>query len=472
MIAIIIRKELREMWREGRFRAAALIVFLLLAGALALGVQNYRQTTLEKQTANEADRANWLAQGEKNPHLAAHFGRYAIKPTTALSLFDRGVNQFVGVAVWMEAHLQDSFRFRPAEDATGVARFGELTAATVLQLLVPLLIIVFAHHVFAEERERGTLRQILSLGVSRRRLLLGKALGVAAGLALLLVPAVILGAAALALAASVPVEAEIVPRVAFLILSYLLYFGAILGLTMAVSAQAESSRAALTVLLGLWIAGSLLAPRLAVDAAQTLYPAQHYTEFWAQINKARDEISWRHPNNEHAENLKRETLARYGATKIEDLPINYGGLALQDDEEYGSRIYDQKYAELYATHDRQTLIQTLAGIFTPLVCVRSLSAAFAGTDYDAHRDFAWQAEAHRRRFVKQLNDDLTYNSPKNDWNYKTGAALWRQVPEFVYQPETLAGSLKRQSLSALLLAFWFAGAWLLARVAVARLRVE
>ena len=95
----------------------------------------------------------------------------------------------MGVAVWLEAHKQNDFRYRPAQDATAVARFGELSAAAVLQLLVPLLIILLGFSAFAGERDLGTLRQLLSLGVRPRDLAAGKALGVASALGLLLVPA-------------------------------------------------------------------------------------------------------------------------------------------------------------------------------------------------------------------------------------------------------------------------------------------
>jgi ABC-2 type transport system permease protein len=43
--------------------------------------------------------------------------------------------------------------------------FGELTGATVLQLLVPLLIVMLSFDALAGERESGTLRQLMSLGV-------------------------------------------------------------------------------------------------------------------------------------------------------------------------------------------------------------------------------------------------------------------------------------------------------------------
>jgi hypothetical protein len=51
MTGAIARKEFTEMWREGRMRWSAVIVFALLAGALALGFQNYRETNRARQEA-------------------------------------------------------------------------------------------------------------------------------------------------------------------------------------------------------------------------------------------------------------------------------------------------------------------------------------------------------------------------------------------------------------------------------------
>ena len=100
----------------------------------------------------------------------------------ASSLVDTGIDPYVGVAAWLEAHKQNEFKYRPAQDRTAVQRFGELTAAEVLQVLLPLFIVLMTFSAFSGEREQGTLRQLLSLGVRPRELLAGKALGVAAAL--------------------------------------------------------------------------------------------------------------------------------------------------------------------------------------------------------------------------------------------------------------------------------------------------
>ena len=121
-----------------------------------------------------------------NAHAAAHYGVYVFKPVAPLSVFDRGLQPFVGSTVYLEAHRQNQAAFLPAQDSTSMRRFGDLTAAACLQLLLPLLIILFAFGALAGERESGTLRQVLSLGVRPASLVFGKAMGLGGALAVLL----------------------------------------------------------------------------------------------------------------------------------------------------------------------------------------------------------------------------------------------------------------------------------------------
>lgn len=56
---------------------------------------------------------------------------------------------YLGVAVYLEAHKRNATQYRPAADATAAARFGELTGAGVLQLLVPLSPMLALRHLSA-----------------------------------------------------------------------------------------------------------------------------------------------------------------------------------------------------------------------------------------------------------------------------------------------------------------------------------
>ena len=170
MIRTIAYKELLEMVRDGRFQWVAGILIVLLLTALAVGWRNYEEISAERELAQSTVRDQWLKQPEQNPHSGVHYGIYAFRPSTFLSSLDPGLEPYVGATVWLEAHLQNQFVARPADDASAVQRFGQMTVAMVLQVLLPLLIILVSFAVFAGEKEQGTLRQLISVGVKPSRL--------------------------------------------------------------------------------------------------------------------------------------------------------------------------------------------------------------------------------------------------------------------------------------------------------------
>jgi ABC-2 type transport system permease protein len=112
-----------------------------------------------------------------NSHAAAHAGIVLFRPLHPLSTLDSGVDELVGTSVFLEPHRRNLFSQPPAENAATVGRFGELTAAVTLQILGPLLILLLIFPAFAGEREQGTLRQLLSLGVRPWQLAAGNAFG-------------------------------------------------------------------------------------------------------------------------------------------------------------------------------------------------------------------------------------------------------------------------------------------------------
>jgi ABC-2 type transport system permease protein len=181
MIGRVVAHELRTASRDGRVRGLLVLLLAVLAIAVLVGVARSRTLRSEHAAATAIERGNWLAQGEKNPHSAAHYGQFAFKPPSALALFDRGVDSYLGVAVWLEAHRRNSLVHRPADDAPVVQRFGELSAANVLQVLGPLLALLLTFAAVAGERQRGTLRQLLAQGASPATLVLGKLAGGDAG---------------------------------------------------------------------------------------------------------------------------------------------------------------------------------------------------------------------------------------------------------------------------------------------------
>jgi ABC-2 type transport system permease protein len=359
------------------------------------------------------------------------------------------------------------------EDRTPAQRFGELTAAAVLQLLAPLMCVLLCFSAFASEREQGTLRQALSLGVKKRDLAIGKALGVAAALGLLLAPATAIGVAALTLLSESAFWSTSAWRAALMGCGYLLYLGGFIGLSLAVSALARSARLALITLLALWIANGLIFPRAVSDLSKRLYPTPSSFEFHERIYGEKEHGADGHnPEDKRLAELKTSVLRQYGVTKVEDLPVNFEGIALQEGEEYTNVIFDNHYGRLWDAFERQNRFHQIAGALAPLLAIRSLSMGLAGTDFAQHRHFAEAAEQYRRRLVKMMNDDLTAKSKTGDFSYFGDERVWKQVPEFEYRAPSVGWALSRHWWSMVVLVAWFlfAGAALLC--AVDRMRVD
>jgi ABC-2 type transport system permease protein len=465
MILHIAKKEMLEMRQDGRFQIASAIVMTLLLVSLGIGWQQYVSVNRQHEQARQETREQWLTQGRKNPHSAAHYGVYAFKPKSPLSLVDRGADNYTGVAVWLEAHKQNEFKYKPARDANTLARFGDLTASSVLQLLIPLLIILMSFSAFAGEREQGTLRLLLSMGVPREKLALGKAVGIAGGLGMLLGPAAVVGSAALLLASEDGSFVANLPRLGWMSVSYLLYFAAFVGISLAVSALAKSARLALVCLLGFWIFNGLAAPRLFSDLSRTVYRTPSSFEFAKRM-----EVDLKNGFDEAA--FQQQVMAQYKVTKLEDLPVNYSGLSLKAGEDHGNRVYDKLYGELWDTFERQNLLQQQGAIVAPLMAIRSVSMGLSGTDFAQFRDFSVAAEKYRRMFIEVMNEDIVH-AAKTEGPYLADEKLWAKVPAFSYEAPPVATVLSQQKWSLGLLAAWAATAALAAGwAATRRLRAE
>jgi ABC-2 type transport system permease protein len=470
MIYKIAHKEFVEILRDKRFFVSALIVGGLLLTSLALGWRHNAEVRRQHEAAQAATEQQWLNQGEKAPHSAAHFGVYAFKLSLPLAFVDRGVEAFTGVAVWLEAHKQNDFRYRPAQDQTILARFSELTAAAVLQILLPLLIILLAFSAFAGERESGTLRQVLSLGVAPAKLALGKVLGITGVLSLLLIPAVIVGIIALSLTSETPFDAA---RIALMTLGYLLYLGVFLFVALAVSARVSSSGAALIILLGIWIFGCLIAPRAATDIARRAYPTPSALEFSQAVEAdLKNGTDGHNPADKRLAALKTATMQQYGVARLEDLPVNFDGIALQAGEDFGNQIFDKHYGNLWNAFEQQEKVRQISAIAAPQLAVASLSRGLAGTDFAQHRDFAVSAENHRRTLIQVINKDVMHNARYGDRNYIANANLWAQVPAFSYAPPSVIQILREQIGGIAVLLAWFAGSILLLFLATRTMKVQ
>lgn len=453
----VARKELKDLWRDRRLLWVGGIVVLLLLVSLVVGVEQQRKQSAEIVAGAEASYRNWVSQVEKNPHVAAHHGMYVYKTPATLSMFDPGIDPYAGIAVWLEAHNWNEAKFRPAQDVTNLQRFDVLSAAWVLQALVPLLIIVLGFGAFAVEREQGTLRQLFSQGMAARELLWGKALAIGAVLAALLVPAWVV----MAVLAGGLSEAEslvrTLSRLGWAGLGYAVYFAIFILLSLAVSARSGSSRAALSILLVFWLINTAVAPRVASDLAGFAYPTPTKADL---VKEMRAEAS---------EDVSRAIAKTFGVERWDQVPASEYGRVQQVLDQTRYIAADRHYTRLWDNFERQQRVQTWGGMLFPLLAIQSHSMAMAGTDLAHHRDFIFAAEGHRRLMETVMSDDMIAHTGDEGINYKADTALWREVPPFRYRLPSTAWAWVQGGLSMAVLVFGLVMVFALALRMVRRL---
>lgn len=455
--------------RDGRFRLAGTLVLLLLLAALVFGWRQAAAVQQERTAAQAIARAAWTSQGDKNPHIAAHYGMYVFKPSGTLAFLDPGADPYLGVTLKLQAHEQELPQDSAAQDATAIDRFGQLSAAAVLQLLVPLLIIALGFAMWSGERERGTLRLLAATGVKPPRLLAGKVLGLTVALALLLLPAVAL--AAVTLVAGVESGAGL--RLAALVPVYTAYFGVVVAVTLVASALAPSSRAALVALVGFWCATALIVPRAASDLAARVVPLPTTAQLTETVHEAIAKGLPGQPREDRIETLSKALLKRHGfegaETMMDDALLQ--GIELQAEADFENEVFDHHLGALMARMDRQEQVAQWAAALSPFLAIRSLSMALAGTDFAHHRAFQHQAEAFRRGLVQAMNDDFAKNAGAAGWDYKANRKLWQQAKPFSFQVPGVAWVLAQQRVAAGMLALWLLAATAAAVWAARRMRV-
>ena len=456
IIRAVATKELLEMRRDRRLVALFLFSILLMCAAIAFGAAENARIGRERSAAAEADRLLWIGQGAKNPHAAAHFGQYAFKPISPLALADPGVDPYVGSAVWLEAHKQNETQFRAARDSGIAARLGGLSLAFVLQIIAPLLVLLAGFTSFSGERESGTLKQLLSLGVRPEELLAGKGLALTGVIFALLSPALL----GVAIATITLIDtgklslADQFVRLLMLSLGYSVYLSGFAFLALGVSSIARNSRAALVTLLAFWVVNSFLAPRLATDLAGRFAPTPTAQAFRAGIAKDKAATFGHDESHPAFLTFRKEVLKTYGVARIEDLPVSFRGLQLRKDDEIGYAIFDKHFGALQTAFDRQDALRASPGFLFPLLAIQPFSMALAGSDSHAQFDFTTAAEAHRREIQNEASNNIIHFA--HDDGYVAGPELWRRIGVFSYNAPTVAFPLSHSGLAIAGLTVWLA----------------
>ncbi|MCG9760241.1 MULTISPECIES: DUF3526 domain-containing protein [Pseudoalteromonas] len=450
----IFRHELASKRKSPVLWLLFIMIQLLLAIALFTGYQQYQHSTQTQQNAQALVEQQWQAQPDRHPHRVAHFGHFAFRPPSALSFFDLGINTWVGDSIFLEAHKQNSANFTDDLDGGTLLRFSELSTANILLTIWPLLIVALGFASISGEKNSGTLRQLMSMGVSFRDLIIGKSLSYLLLSVIFIIPAFAF-ALVLALSSGADLTTESPLRLALLFGIYLLYCLFWTGLTLFVSSVVKAPKQSLVLLTSIWFILTILMPRVLAEFAHNQHPHQKRNDFELAVKLDNRKVGNSHnPNDPYFNQFREQTLKQYGVDKVEDLPINYRGLVMQEGERLNAQIYRKHYDQQIAQFDAQQAFISKFYWLNPYLFVRDFSMALTRTDTKHFLDFEQQAEAHRYARIQKLNELHTHQvNHHNDRAQRIDKSYWQEFEPFSYSAPNLQWSLRDFSWTWLLPTF-------------------
>ncbi|EAY25464.1 ABC transporter permease [Microscilla marina] len=450
------------------------VVYLLLIFNLLLFVSLYTEFRVRTQDHHHVEqyskevRQRWENNPDKHPHRMAHYGYLVFRQKYPLGFFDPGIHHFLGNVIFLEAHQQNTINSSEASYSSGLLRFGYFSASMLLQVLVPLLIFFWGFNLVSQDRENGTLKIVFTQGADWRGVLWGKTLGLYLLAMLVFVPALIFSLLLVWFHEASLVNSQLMSRFGLLFVTYGLYFFLMAILAVYVSGRSKSSRGALITLLGIWLFFSLILPKLATTYGQAKYPAPSKIAFDIKVEEELLKLGDSHnPDDPHYQHLKDSVLAVHKVNSTDQLPFNYQGFVMKEGEKLSSKAYNKRYEKLLQIYQKQNNMLRLAGIVNPMVAIKQVSMALAGSGYATYDDFRAQAEKYRYSLAQKMNDlqiKLISNVRGKRIQGKPDIldkSHWAQFPDFNYRFLSFSQSLAQEYLSLLVLLGWMLGLGLL-----------
>ena len=366
-----------------------LTIFFVLSLILVVWMGIIQNSTQQEYRTNAQKhvRKQWDNLEAMNPHRAAHYGSYAFKPNNLLNSMDGGINDVTGNVIQLEGHVQNEIVYSEASQSLSISKFGKLKSSLLLQYVIPLFLIFLAYGSISNEKETQRLKLLIFQGISMTRLIFAKSLSIwIYGLSLLLITIVIQSLL-------ISPDPEVFQRLTLLILSYGSYYYIITSLATYFSARLKNNTSALSAILATWILWTIFLPKIWGNAVEKIHPLPSRMAFKAAMKEERSKgIDGHNPTDKRREQLKNKYLTEYKVDSLQQLPINFDGIVMQEDEEYGNLVWDKHFGNNYNILQNQKGLYQVSGLLNPFASLQSASMGFCGTDMIHHLDFLKKAE--------------------------------------------------------------------------------
>ena len=397
---MIVRKELLEHLKTVQFAVLLAASVLLFAVNSLVFIQRYTRLGAEYR----------LHVGQEEQH-----------PSTIGTSLYRSPSPLLFMAEGGEGSVPRGFGLGPKLTLTpypaGTANFKmpdvpELDWAFIIKIVFSLYVILLGFEAISGEKERGTLRLVLSNPIGRLRLLTGKYLAVILSAAIPLVVGLFISLIAIGLFVPAVMGAENLVRIVFFFILALAYLSLFAFLSLLVSSLIPRSSLTLLVLLAFWIFSAFFVPDTSGIIAQKFsrVPSEYQMakllgptmekEVFSRLERIRERIQ--------KGELKTEKDVREEANR-----------AYEEGQDGVRKLYDD-YDN--AMRERAALAQRISRA-SPAALFQYAAEAVAETGPQAEARFLRDIRSYSRSYDAYVLKKVGKVVGTSPWSFSTGVTL-------------------------------------------------
>lgn len=343
--------------------------------------------------------------------------------------------------------------------------FPLIDLAFIVSILLSLAALILSYDGVSGEREDGTLKLMLSNGVSRASVLLNKLLGTAVSLLLPFLLSLGLGVLLILLNPRLGWSGADWAALGLILAGAVLYLLVFIGLGLLVSSRHTSSASAIMTSLFIWVLAALVVPNLSPYAASLLRPTPSRIQIGREVDRLTDV---------ERDNLGRELSGRARAETVREHPLLAGIEKMSETDIKSAVASDPAFAAAYKVlRDRseaawreandiqgrkaqvlrselsrkegaQTRLALGLSMASPLAAFTYLAADLSGTGEGSARHFSRLASTWSRAYGEYMQakmQAMREADPTRDvWNTVVDVG---DMPRFSFRPEPLADRFKR-----------------------------
>jgi len=333
MLGILIKKEIIETMLDLRFWIVTALFLILIPLGMYVSRIDYERRLANYQQEHQMYRQHY------GKNVGPSVEAQGFRPPSMLSIFALGLDPFMpDKAVTSRSGLVRAAK-EPGIDNAESLLFGKADYLFNVSFIVSLAALIFTFNRISGEREKGTLRLIISSSTRRGEILLAKIVG---NYLVLLVPFVIAFLAALIILNASSVisisSTGLWPALLVIILITLLFILVMVSLGICVSTLTHGSIASIMMLFLVWVMAVLGIPKMSPMVAEAVYPIESRNVVDLTQRIAREDI-------EREFNDKKEELFRRCRTEF---GVNHGGISSSPGSEAEKKAYAKYDREVVA----------------------------------------------------------------------------------------------------------------------------